>query len=227
MHDTLRNVETPEGIELQLAIAGPVARGLAYGVDLLIRLGIYIALSFVLVLQGATPLGQGLYLISIFLMEWFYPVFFEVLRDGQTPGKSAFDLRVIHDDGTPVSLSGSIIRNMLRVVDFLPVLNGFGLIAMLLNKDFKRMGDMVAATVVVYRDASKSAAQLPDTKPVAPHFALNQLEQQALLSFAERSRVLNEERSSELAELVGPLTGKQHHSAQEIYGVANWIAGKR
>jgi uncharacterized RDD family membrane protein YckC len=114
--DTLRRFETPEGIEIELRLAGPVPRAGAFAIDLLIRFGLYLVL---LPLAGLAGVGVGLILLALFLLEWFYPVFFE-LRSGATPGKRAVGLVVVHADGTPVGPSASLLRNLLRALDFLP-----------------------------------------------------------------------------------------------------------
>lgn len=227
--DTLRNVETPEGIELKLAVAGPVVRALAWGIDSLIRIGIYAGLAVIMLSAIPGGLGIGLYFIAVFVVGWFYFVVFEVYRDGATPGKSAMNLRVLHDDATPVGWSASMVRNLLRFVDFLPILYGFGLISMLLSRDFKRLGDVVAGTVVVYKDNARGGSAPPAAAPVAPNYPLSLEEQQALVSFAERSTQLTEERNQELAELTGPLTGGQDpgQTLAQVFGIANWIAGRR
>ena len=223
--DTQHSVDTPEGIALKLATAGPVPRALAFVIDQLIRIGAFIALAFVLPQLG--NFGFGLFLISLFLIEWFYPVLFEVLNNGQTPGKAAMGLRVLHDDATPVSWGASMTRNILRAVDFLPFFYGFGLVSCLLTRDFKRLGDLVAGTVVVYATRRAAAPTLPDIKPQSPGFALQQDEQQAILSFAERSPQLTEERAAELANLTGELVARADRPLTHLQGVANWIAGKR
>ncbi len=136
--DTIRRVETPEGVELSLRVAGPVARALAWGADSLIKYGALWGLLMALAVldQG----GFGLWLIALFLTEWFYPALFEVYAGGATPGKKALGLKVIHADGTPVDWPAALIRNLLRAADFLPVFYGFGLTAMLCNRDFQRLG---------------------------------------------------------------------------------------
>ena len=83
--DALRTIETPEGIELTLAVAGPIPRALAWLVDLLLRAGVMLITGFILSLFGS--FGVGLYLILLFAIEWFYPVLFEIYQQGQTPGK--------------------------------------------------------------------------------------------------------------------------------------------
>jgi uncharacterized RDD family membrane protein YckC len=109
MLDTTRLVETPEGIELSLRVAGPVVRALAWSIDLGIRGIIYSLLAFFLAYLG--ELGYGIFFIAIFVLEWFYPVIFEVYRQGATPGKRRFKIKVLHEGGTPVNWSTAMIRN--------------------------------------------------------------------------------------------------------------------
>lgn len=229
MLDTLRRIETPEGVELTLAVAGPVPRALAWLIDGLIRLALYSVLSFALTFAG--DIGWGVWLIALFLIEWFYPVVFEIYRDGATPGKAALGLRVLQDDGTPVNPSASMVRNLLRSIDFLPFMYGAGLITMLLNADFKRLGDLVAGTVVVHRDRPPRAAPPPQAPPHPPHLPLELQEQQAMISFMERSTQLSGERNEELAQLAsiaaGQRTGGSQHTLHKVLGVASWIAGER
>src|SRR5208282_5922974 len=94
--------------------------------------------------------GMGLLLIILFLLEWFYPVAFEVLARGQTPGKKLMDLRVLRADGAPVGWSRSTVRSLLAFADFLPFGFAAGLTAMLVSRRFQRLGDLAAGTVVVH-----------------------------------------------------------------------------
>ncbi|MHB1246108.1 MAG: RDD family protein [Sulfuriferula sp.] len=226
MLDTYRAIETPEGVELRLRVAGPVVRSLAWAIDLLIRGGLYIALSIVFSMFG--KFGWGLLLLGLFLIEWFYPVLFEVYRHGVTPGKRSMGLCVVNDDGTPVGWSASMIRNLLRYVDFLPVLYGFGLVSMLLHPDFKRLGDIAAGTRVVYRGAAMKAAEVPAVPARPPHFPLNLEAQRAVINFAERSGEISPERMEELASIVFPQRGNQHASGiKQLHATANWLLGKK
>ncbi|MDR2013085.1 MAG: RDD family protein, partial [Rhodanobacter sp.] len=129
MLDTTAQVETPEGIALQLRSAGIVPRALAWAVDATIRIIAILVAAIVFALFGEG--GIGFYFILAFVLLWFYPVLFEVLRDGQTPGKMAMNLRVINANGTPVTWLGSIVRNLLRTVDMLPLSYACGLVTML------------------------------------------------------------------------------------------------
>ena len=226
MLDTAYAIQTPEGVGLELSTAGVVVRFLAWNVDLLIRVAFYLVTG--MVLSNLGEFGLGLYLMALFLIEWFYPVLFEVFNQGQTPGKKAFRLRVLQDDGVPVSWSASLIRNLLRVVDFLPVAYGFGLVCMLLNRDFKRLGDLAAGTVVVYAQRPVTAAELPDTRSTPPPTRLRLAEQRAVLNFAERASGLSQERAEELADIVEPLTGCRGEAGKRrLFEYANWLQGRR
>ena len=224
MLDTLRSVPTPEGFELTLRLAGPVPRSLAFVIDLMIRAGVYFVIA--LVLSQLKSTGFGMLMILAFLLEWFYPVVFEVWRDGATPGKRAFGLAVLNDNGTPVTFGASITRNVLRAVDFLPFLYAFGLVTMLLNRDFKRLGDLAAGTIVVYRDQPAVRGALPQARLVVPAVPLTLAEKRAVLDFAERYATLTEERANELAEHAVPLVGNAREPAQVLLGIAHYQRGK-
>ena len=87
--------------------------------------------------------------VILSLFYWGYYVFFEVLWKGQSPGKRWMGLRVIRTDGTPITLSEAFIRNLVRVVDFLPAGYGVGIITMFIDKQSRRLGDLAAGTLVV------------------------------------------------------------------------------
>lgn len=225
MLDTTRVVETPEGVELALHVAGPVPRALAWVIDFLIRVVVYFILLFTFSVMG--DLGMGLLAIVVFLMEWWYPVLFEVHDHGRTPGKRAMGLRVLHENGTPVGWSASLVRNLLRAVDFLPLFYGLGLAAMLINRDFKRLGDLAAGTVVIHAHDNGRALRLPAVAPLMAPVPLTREEQRALLDFAERGELLSAERRVELANLLAPLTGAGDAAGVEaLHRYAAWIAGR-
>jgi len=225
--DTLRQLETPEGIEIMLRLAGPVPRAAAFAIDLAIRTVAYLVLLPLAALAG---MGMGLLLLALFVLEWLYPVFFE-LRSGATPGKRAMHLTVVHADGTPVGPSASLLRNLLRAVDFLPVLYGVGLTAMLVDRDFRRLGDLAAGTLVIHRDdtplISAPALALPAHAPRAPPGSLDLRTQQAILAFAERSGELSPARQAELAALSGLTAAGDPDPAGTLLGIASWISRGR
>jgi len=225
--DTTARIGTPEGIELTLRVAGPVPRALAWVLDLLIR-GVML---FVIAL-GAGALGEfgaAIMMLSMFLLEWLYPAWFEVNWGGATPGKRALGLMVLHDDGTPVRWSAALTRNLLRALDFLPFMYFLGYCAMVSNRDFKRLGDLAANTLVVYREEKPRTLKIPEATPFAPPFALSAGEQRTVLDFAERSARLTPERSAELAEIAASLTaGRTGEAATgRLVALANHLMGRR
>jgi len=173
--------------------------------------------------------GVGIGLVLMFLLYWFYPVVFEAAWNGQTPGKKFLKLAVVHDDGTPIGWGAALIRNLVRVVDILPGVYLIGLLTTFLNKDFKRMGDLAARTLVVYRRSERVRGQrVPEVTPRAPARPLSQAEQEAVLAFAERRETWTDERAAELADTVYLLTGREgRDGVKRLMGVANWVLGRR
>jgi uncharacterized RDD family membrane protein YckC len=228
MLDTTRRVATPEGIELTLRLAGPVPRALAWAVDLAIRVAIVMVVMMVATNFGRA--GWGVVLLAAFFVEWLLPAWFEAKMGGQTPGKRLFGIAVLNDDGTPLRWPAALTRNLLRAVDFLPFFYAFGLVAMLANRDFKRLGDLAAGTVVVYHSREgEPAKKIPEAPPVPPPVALDLDEQRAVLELAERSAGLTRERFVELAELPTPLVGRLdgERAAARLIGMANYLAGRQ
>jgi uncharacterized RDD family membrane protein YckC len=227
MLDTVRAVATPEGIELELRLAGPAARGAAWVIDFLLRLAVYLVGMMVLGAMGR--MGAGLALILVFALEWLYPAVFEALWNGQTPGKRAMKVAALRDDGTPLGWREALVRNLLRAVDFLPFFYGIGLVAMLINRDFKRLGDLVAGTVVVYRDDERLQAPIPAAPPLAPRVPLSLAEQRAVLAFAGRVPALTPERAAELAAIPERLTGgaRDEVAVERLVQTANFLMGRK
>lgn len=225
MLDTVRLVETPEGVALHLHPAGVMPRAAAWAIDFLIRLGSVVALSTALGLFGDA--GVGLTLLLMFAVYWLYPVLFEVLRDGQSIGKRVIGLRVIHANGTPVSWLASIVRNLLRSVDMLPALYGFGVGAALLDPQSRRLGDMVAGTLVVHVAPRALPLSPPPVPVLQPEVALDAAERAVIVAFAERALLLTPERQQELAGLLAPLVHAEGPLAvQRLFGLASGFLGR-
>ena len=115
MLDTQHQVEAPEGIFLSVRPAGFTSRAKAFLIDFGLRIGILLAA--LPLLNAAGHLGQGMLMVVAFALEWLYPVCFELMAGGATPGKRAAGLRVVMDDGLPVTLAASVTRNLLRVAE--------------------------------------------------------------------------------------------------------------
>lgn len=221
--DTRLTIETPEGTDLPLYPAGFWVRSLAYSIDWGIRVAVTIAVGAAFSRSG---IGQALTLITYFLLEWFYPVLFEVWRDGKTPGKKAMQLRVIHDDGTPITFASSLIRNLLRVVDLLPVFYVTGIVTSVCNRQFKRLGDLAAGSMVVYAHRLSEAPVLDAVGSQPVPLGIDTDEQRSLLAFAQRSQTMTEDRQRELANMLTPML-KDADPVTTIKQIANTIVGKQ
>lgn len=146
-------IETPENVVLDYQLAGPTVRGLAYLLDLVVRIGIIVVLSLFLwaaSIVWSSGVSLGVFLIFKFFIDWFYFVFSEVYFRGKSIGKHAMGLRVIHVRGYPVSFWPSCLRNLLRAADSMPfLLHGVAFISILVTKRGQRLGDLLARTVVI------------------------------------------------------------------------------
>lgn len=149
------SVETPEQIEINYQKAGVGSRFYAALLDtlllaLILFVGTYVNVNFIMELGDVFGKWLGaLGGLIVFALFWGYYMVFEITTNGQSPGKRVLGLRVIKEGGYPISFADSAIRNLVRVVDFLPVCYGVGLFVMLINKDWQRLGDLAAGTLVV------------------------------------------------------------------------------
>ncbi|GAA6186552.1 MULTISPECIES: RDD family protein [Aliiglaciecola] len=222
--DNQINLETPEGIDIQLTPAGIGVRTLSFIYDLLIRLVIMLAAGIALSFAG--NMGIGLMLIAAFLVEWFYPVIFEITK-GQTPGKKSFGLTVVYDNGLPVTLAGSLIRNLFRAVDFLPSFYLLGGICLLLSKHNKRVGDYIGGTMVVYNEAPLRMSYFNFEKQKNVELQLDPEMQKSIIAFAERSKTLSAQRQQELANILSPILNVQGPEAvSQLKSIAANLVGK-
>jgi hypothetical protein len=172
--------------------------------------------------------GFGAYAVLMFLVFWFYPVLFEVLDHGRTPGKRALGLRVIAANGAPVGWLAAFTRNLMRTVDMLPFGYATGLLASLADPWGRRLGDMVAGTLVVHDARPHEPQAAPVSAALAPAVVLLPHEQAALVAFGERGPQLTQERQAELADLAEPLVQARGSLAvARLYGIANWLLGRR
>ncbi len=222
--DTRHQVETPEGIDLPLRPAGLMVRAVAFAIDLGIRGALLSVLFIALAFLG--KLGMGLGSLLLFAISWWYMVLFEVLRQGRSPGKQWMGLRVVHEDGTPVGWSASLLRNLLRFVDLLPFGYFLGALSCLQHPTFKRLGDMAAGTLVIYSERPLTRPQLPEAEPRRSPVALTLSEQRAVLGFAERQAQLTPARVNELAALLAqPLHISAPKAVAELNGIARGLLG--
>ncbi|HEY4011640.1 MAG TPA: RDD family protein [Acidobacteriaceae bacterium] len=153
------NIETPEQVELEFAVAGIGSRFVALLIDhaiqavFLLAFGLLATFLLGAMVNRSSLLGEwfaAVYIAVNFLMIWGYFTVFEAYWRGQTPGKRVMKLRVIKDSGRQITLFESMSRNLLRVVDYLPALYLTGVITMLATKRHQRLGDLAAGTIVVH-----------------------------------------------------------------------------
>jgi uncharacterized RDD family membrane protein YckC len=227
--DTVVTAETPEGILLELRPAGLSARFYAFVLDWVIRLAILTAATTVVSMMGG--IGVAFWLILIFVLEWFYPVAFELTPSGATPGKRVFRLKVVMDNGLPVTPAAALTRNLLRPADFLPFGYGFAIVSMLLRSDCKRLGDIAAATIVVHEPSAVPRIALNEVAPIVPARPLTLRDQAAVIALAARAHRLTSERLDELAALAATVSGDAGFSGPDVtrrvLGVAQWALGRR
>ncbi|MGH8040173.1 MAG: RDD family protein [Stenotrophomonas sp.] len=225
MLDTYREVITPEGVPLHLPAAGPVPRALAWAIDFVIRVAALLLLSIPLAVLG--EFGQGLYLALMFLLMWAYTIVQEACW-GRTLGKRLLSLRVVAQDGAPIGWMAAITRNLLRTVDMLPFGYALGLLSSLFDPHGRRLGDLVAGTVVIHDTTRPLAASVAIDTVLAPPQPLLPAEQAAVVAFAERAPRLSGPRQQELAAVAEPISGGQGQvGVLRLYAMANWLLGRR
>jgi uncharacterized RDD family membrane protein YckC len=146
-------IETPDHVVLRFQLAGAGNRGFAAIADFLIVFIFTFAIEFPFLklaeIEPSLNDWAGWLVVFQLLVAWLYFVLLEWLWNGQTIGKRIFGLRVISEDGEPARFVAVIVRNLVRVVDFLPVLYGLGLVTLIVSSRSQRLGDYAGGTFVV------------------------------------------------------------------------------
>ena len=178
---------TPERVGLDLATAGIGSRGAALLIDSLCQAALavlalaavgivfYVALRASGELENGAGSGVpvvvwillGVVLVLLFLINFGYFILFEIMWNGQTPGKRALGLRVIRENGYPLRPVDAVVRNLARLVDALPAGYAIGLLSMLLSRRSKRVGDFAAGTIVVREAPARLTPLARTVTPVA------------------------------------------------------------
>jgi uncharacterized membrane protein SpoIIM required for sporulation/uncharacterized RDD family membrane protein YckC len=217
------DVETPELVVLTYSVAGIGSRAMAAITDLLIVFVAFLLIGIAalairltrgLVSMGtSSSWGTALLVLAQFALLWGYYVLFEGLMDGQTPGKRFHRIRVVREGGFSVTFGTSAVRNLIRIIDMQPIvfyLVGMG--SVMLTKRGRRLGDLVAGTLVVREDvrrATPEPAALPSTQSTqALHTQLSEDEYTVLSRFVERWPTLEATRRATLAQQLAARFGK-------------------
>jgi uncharacterized RDD family membrane protein YckC len=224
--DTILTAETPEGIAISIRPAGFAVRATAFLIDGAIRFVFLMICATALVSGGGLGVGArfrgGLFFIA--------PVIFELTAAAATPGKRVMGLVVLMANGLPITPAGCLIRNLLRVVDALPLFYAFGIVCILLRNDSRRIGDLAGGTVVAYRDDVQPAGSLAAADPFPPPIDLSRRQQTAIMAFGFRVGRLTPQRAEEIAELASAVlqdTPARLSLTARLVGVARWLHGDR
>ena len=217
--DTTARVETPEHVAFDYHVAGPAKRGLAWLIDVMIQacivVGAVIIAAFAAVGGGdlINGMSEGAMLLLLFALQWGYYALFESLWSGRTPGKRAMRIRVVREGGHPLTVRDALLRNLLRAADWMPAMYSLGLLVMASDTRFRRLGDMVAGTIVVTEDRHGPGAAVqvhpPPTQveldglPQRPPVSRDELD--AIEVFLRRRPYLAPMRELELAEMIAPI----------------------
>lgn len=225
-------IETPEQTALELPLAGIGSRFLALALDLLIQFVAFMALfvafsslGLAAVLSGFGDWVAAVFVLAIFFLSQCYFAFFEAIWNGQTPGKRYTRLRVIKDSGRPITVYEAVTRNLVRIVDQIPGIYAVGVLAMLLSRQNKRLGDYAAGTVVVHEKPFQEmqlAWEMPDN-PVAPLYNAARLsaeEFQLIETFLQRRAYLSAEVRRDMARQIAERVGAKLDTPPESRGVA-------
>lgn len=150
-------IQTPEQVRLRLHLAGIGSRAVAQLIDLLVLVVFYVLFTlselmwqWLNVFGSATSYLVGAAVVISFLIFWGYFIALETALSGQTIGKKIMKIRAVGRDGRPLSFYASTVRNLLRVVDFLPFGYLIGMVVTVIDKQERRLGDLAAGTVVVH-----------------------------------------------------------------------------
>ncbi len=210
-------IDTPEGVPLELTLAGVGSRFAAALIDYVFQIIILVALALVLsygagLSPGTSAVSAAVWIVGFFLVFWGYDVAFEVLNSGRTPGKAWNGLRVVLESGAAVTFVPSAVRNVIRIIDLIPGNYLVGVTAILVTKRNQRVGDLAAGTLVI-----REARKLPPEVEVAPAVqapawdtsAVDQQELDAVAAFlARRNELEPGARIQIAAELAGRLRPK-------------------
>ncbi|CAG9623575.1 hypothetical protein BACCIP111883_04393 [Sutcliffiella rhizosphaerae] len=193
------DIKTPEYVSLQFQTAALGSRAAAFLIDTLILMAINLVIFFVLIYSLSASVFDLFYvtdfssylvagtIIIIFLINWGYYFLLEYFAGGRTLGKKFLGLRVIQDNGHSITLLSSLIRNLLRIIDMLPASYLVGMIMIFFHSKHKRVGDIVAGTIVVHERGNKKKKKrtkldslleekgIYSTVPIVEEWAIRQL----------------------------------------------------
>ncbi|MGQ9675329.1 MAG: RDD family protein [Chloroflexota bacterium] len=193
---------TPENVPIDFELAGVGSRFAAALIDNLILFAVEVGLLIVASIFAALvpPLAAtsaSIWVIALVTLLLFatligYPLLFELIWNGQTPGKRLIGIRMVRDDGGPITGTAAVIRNVVRIIDFLPAYYIIGIIVMLIDRKSRRLGDLAAGTLCVKerRDITVDKLTAPRHQPLPDqHIVDGDLRSLDRLSYEDRHLV--------------------------------------
>lgn len=214
--DTVLEIETPERLAFRTRIAGPARRMLAWLIDLVVRAVLVLAVLVIPIsftASGMSGLGVGLTFFAVFLLDWGYFFVSELVTGGRSVGKMVLRLRVVRPNGLPITWRESFLRNLVRAADialFPPYFVILGPLVMAFDDKFRRLGDLVAGTVVVLEEsAARARATAVEADPALLEelpgaLPLDREDLEAVELFVHRPH-MSDARRDELAGIVAPI----------------------
>jgi uncharacterized RDD family membrane protein YckC len=214
-------VATPERVALSLPLAGLGSRAIAYLIDLAVVFGFAAVAYFIYAFfdpdltktwQAASGFARAMFGLGVFAITWVYWTALEALWRGQTPGKRAMRIRVVRSDGAPATVVECAVRNLVRVVDFAPACYPVGLISMLVDSKHRRLGDLVAGTLLV-REEQVDLDRYAKVRQTAQKLSDADLE--LLTQFLARADTLDAASRTQLAEQISKKLGGPAEGAEQ------------
>jgi uncharacterized RDD family membrane protein YckC len=231
-------IATPEGVTLELVLAGVGSRFVARLLDTLIQFAIILALEVGVALTSSPGIVRAIARVMIFLVIFGYDIPFEVLNRGRTVGKVAAGIRVVGTAGEPVTFFASAIRSILRIADFLPLMYVAGVASMVATTRDQRLGDLAAGTIVV-RDRFPGMGTAPAAPATVPVEAVatwdvstvDQVDLAGIQQFLARRLALpypvRSYFASELANRVGPKVAGAPYGTHPEYLLEGIVVAKQ
>ena len=212
MNEEELDIKTPEFVSIQFQIAGLGSRSAAFIIDqlLLMTFNILSIVILFFVLDGMSKMefifiGNSLpiaiTIIALFIINWGYFFAFEFFSGGRTLGKKLMGIRVIQENGHSITLLSSFIRNLIRIIDSLPTAYFLGIIMIFFHSKHKRLGDLVAGTIVVHERKTKRKKKLSPLE--------NEIERRGL-----SKDELTIDDWTDARDTSGPVTGRMVHGSE-------------
>jgi uncharacterized RDD family membrane protein YckC len=226
-YEDTRTIATPEGVELELRLAGLGSRFTAGLIDFALK-GLLVLAAFILASLAFGGVGAVVVVSAgVLLATVVYDMLFEVRGGGRTPGKRALGLRVVLVDGAPVDLRASAVRNLLRLVEGLPLSYFPAIVSILVTRNNQRLGDLAAGTVVA-REAAPPPLPPSRLQPPAPLHtagwdvsAVTPEQMAAVRSFLERREDFDAAARADVARRLA------EHLAPSVGGVPSGVLPER